>query len=56
MKAERQIEPAQTVESWWVGLDREAFTVRAAEELPRLYRSTLGKGRGRSISTEEIER
>ena len=36
-------EPEPPSESWWIGLTRDAFSVRAAKELERMQGSQFGK-------------
>lgn len=52
-----RVEPVNTLTSWWTEAPRANFTALVERDhLERMHTNTLGKGRGRSISTEELER
>ncbi len=49
--------PAETLTSWWIGIPQAGLTAYVEKEhQSRMHQSSLGHGRGRPISTVEIER
>jgi len=56
MKPLTQAPPVQSSVSWWTEVPRDGFTKHAEQhELPRMAVSTLGKGRNRVLTTNELE-
>lgn len=57
MKPLTQAPPVQSSVSWWLTAKREGFTKHVEQtEQARMSASTLGKGRSRPISSEELNR
>ncbi len=57
MKPLIQAAPVSSSVSWWTNLPREKFTETVVkEQQTRMSASTLGKGRNRPISSEELNR
>jgi len=56
MKPLTQAAPAQSSVSWWTAAPRDGFTKYVERtEQTRMSASTLGKGRNRPITTNELE-
>ncbi len=57
MKPLIQAAPVSSSVSWWLTAKRESFTETVVkEQQTRMSASTLGKGRNRPISSDEISR